>query len=487
MQKGLQFKVLTCKDISGVLAMIGAHPAIAPEAIDKPTSEVSMNAFQHLVDFAYEMDPQQLKAILPRVHQLPAEIYSDALDVLTVFRLSRRLAQINHIDDFGLKDIWDPQPKRFRTILSGIVNFCRYKEVQDVVTTGMKENLQAQDGVRMTLVQQSNDLDVELAAAQERHSAELQEMWVAENDAQELRASLDKLRKQRQSADQVLEDTESKLVAAQERTNKIQDEAANAKEHIASFMDQIAESPQGLEDEIRTLQRNIQTQRATLAERSDTKRTRMQRDHVLGRLMASLETYGAELAKVSQAAATASAVRERSAAARKDLAASRTSLESLREEAVEAAQAVAQTTDEIQRAKEDHQTRIQQLEHRRQEALVQHEDLHARRSEEQRQLHAVQAQRLELEAELASIRRVHMAEMSDLRAKHQAVLKKSELYDWHLDHMLTQHNEEVQRAKSPSRIQLTSAKGTDLLAAAARVSSALGQSQPSEAGAFTIG
>merc|ERR1719362_2275905 len=181
-----------------------------------------MNAFQHLVEFAYDMDRQQLKTLLPKAHQLPAEIYSDALDVLTVFRLSRRLAQINHVDDFGLKDIWDPQPKRFRTILSGVVNFCRYKEMQAVVTNGMRENLQAQDGVRMALVQQSNDLDVELAAAQERHSAELQEMWVAENDAQELRASLDKLRKQRQSADQVLEDTESKLVAAQERTNKIQ-------------------------------------------------------------------------------------------------------------------------------------------------------------------------------------------------------------------------------------------------------------------------
>jgi len=80
--------LLTCKDISGVLAMIGAHPAITPEAIEKPTTDVSLAAFQHLSEFAYEMDPQHLKAMLPKVYQLPAEIYRDALDVLTIFRLS---------------------------------------------------------------------------------------------------------------------------------------------------------------------------------------------------------------------------------------------------------------------------------------------------------------------------------------------------------------------------------------------------------------
>lgn len=486
MQKGLQFKLLTCKDISGVLAMIGVHPAITPDAIEKPTSEVSMSAFQHLAEFAYEMDPQQLKALLPRVYQLPAEIYTDALDVLTVFRLTRRLAQINHIDDFGLKDLWDPQPKRFRTVLSGVVNFCRFKEVQAVVTNGMKENLQAQDGVRVTLVQASNQLEVELAAAQEQHSAELHEMWVAENDAQELRTTLERLRRQKQSADQVLEETESKLLAMQQRTTQIQDEATAVKEQIAGFMDQIAESPQGLEDEIHMLQQNVQTQRVTIAERTDIKRTRMQRDNVLGRLMANLETYGGELSKVGQAAATASAARERSAVARKDLGDLRKRVESVREEAVELTQAVAQTTDEIQHAKEDHQTRLQQLEQRRQQALVQHGDLQARRSEEQRQHHALQAQRLELEAELASIRRFHMAEMSDLRAKHQTILERSDIYDQQLDHMFVQHDEEVQRARSPSGIQLNTSKNLGFSPTPPGCSM-LGQHPSSEPCAFYIG
>lgn len=487
MQKGLKLKMMTCKELSGVLAMVGAHPAITPEAIEKPTSDVSMSAFQHLAEFAYDMDRQQLKTLLPKVHQLPAEIYSDALDVLTVFRLSRRLAQINHVDDFGLKDIWDPQPKRFRTILSGVVNFCRYKEMQAVVTNGMRENLQAQDGVRMALVQTSNQLEVELAAAQQQHSAELQEMWVAENGAQELRATLDRLHRQKQTAEQVLEETESKLSTAQERQKQMQDETATIKEQLASFMDQIAESPQGLEDEIHGLQQNVQTQRITIAEKADTKRTCMQRDNVLGRLMVCLETYGEDLNKVCQAAAIATAARDRSAAARKDLGDMRNSLESVREEAVELTQAVAQTTHEIQRAKEDHQTRLQQLEQRRQQALVQHEDLRARRSEEQRQLHALQAQRLELEAELANIRRCHMAEMTDLRAKHQAVLERSDFYDQQLDNMLAQHDEEVQRARAPSGIHRSPGKSPRVSTTTPRRSSVLGQHPPSEPCAFYIG
>jgi len=367
------------------------------------------------------------------------------------------------------------------------VNFCRFKEVQAVVTNDMKDNLQAQDGVRSVLVQTSNQLEVELSAAQEQHSAELQEMWVAENDAQELRTTLDKLRWQKQSADQVLEETESKLLPAQERTKQIQDEAANVKEQIASLMDQIAESPQGLEDEIHILKQNVQTQRVTIVERTDIKRTRMQRNNALGHLMASLETYGEELNKVGQAAARTSAARDRSAAARKNLGCLRNSLESVREETVELAQAVAQTTDEIQRAKDDQQTRLQQLEQRRQQALVQHQDLQARRSAEQCQLHALQAQRLELEAELASIRRFHMAETSDLRANHQAVLERSNFYDQQLDHMLIQHDDEVQRARSPSGIQLSSVKGPRFSATDPCCSSAFWQHPPSEPCAFYIG
>lgn len=182
--KGFAFKLLPPKDIVGVLNMIGGiHPAVTGEHIDRPLPENAFAFFSALSEFAYDMDAQQVKAAMPGVIAHP-EIYDEAMDVLTVFKLSRQLAMINLVDDFNFKDFWEPGSKRFRAILSGFINFCRYKEAKVIVITEMKEDVQALDGQRLELVDQMHKVDGELGAAQERHNAELHDMWTAEKRQQ---------------------------------------------------------------------------------------------------------------------------------------------------------------------------------------------------------------------------------------------------------------------------------------------------------------
>merc|ERR1719238_811189 len=105
------------------------------------------------------------------------EIFDEAMDAISIFKLARELAFINRVEDFNMKDIWDPQPKRVRAVLSGMINFCRYKESQTNVITTMKQEVQALDSVRLELVDRSMATGHELAEAQAQHSAELQDMW----------------------------------------------------------------------------------------------------------------------------------------------------------------------------------------------------------------------------------------------------------------------------------------------------------------------
>jgi len=470
--------MLSPKDISGVLTMIGVHPAATPDVIEKPTADAAGSTFMHLTEFAYDMDPQQLKLQVPRDTQ-SADIYNDVIDLITVFKLTKQLAAINHIEDVCLKDFWDPSPKRFRTILSGIINFCRYKEVQAVVTNGMKENLQAQDGVRLEFVEKSNQLELDLAAAQEQHNSELHDLWAAENDVQELRVTLERLRRQRQTADHVLEETEAKRVGAQERKVQVQEQIARAREQIEGLRDQVAESPEGLEREIEDLQLTARNQKAQLEERGEERRARLQRDQVLGRLMAGLERYRDELAKAGEATATSRAARERTGAAREDLKRLQASLEAARTEVSELEQAVLQTTTEIERSKEDYEERVQRLEERRRQALLQQEGLQAKRTEEQKRLHALQAQRIELEAELASSRRAHEAEMNGLRARHRAVFEKGEVYDQQVDVLLSQYDSDMGRAASPDEARVRRA----ISCSPSPARSARGRRSPSPSGA----
>jgi len=264
-----------------------------------------------------------------------------------------------------------------------------------------------------------------------------------------LRATLDRLRRQRQTADRVLEESEGKLAVAKERDVQVQEEIVKAKDKIEGLRDQVAESPEGLEQEIEDLQLSARNQKAQLEERSEEKRARLQRDQVLGRLMASLEKYRDELVKAGQVADVACAAQDRTRAARGDLKSLQSSLEASRAEVSELEQAVSQTTGEIERSKEDYEERVQRLEERRRQALLQQEGLQAKRTEEQKRLHALQAQRIELEAELASNRRAHEAEVNGLRAKHRAIYEKGEVYDQQVDMLISQYDTEMGRARSP--------------------------------------
>lgn len=404
--------------------MIGVHPAVVQENIERPGADNAMAFFNALAEFAYDMDSQQVKAQMPAGILYP-EIYDEAMDVLTVFKLSRQLAMINLVDDFNFKDFWDPISKRFRALLSGMINFCRYKEAKVIVITGMKEDVQSPDSHRLELVEKLNQVGSELATAQERHSAELQEMWRAENEVAEAKATNDKLARQRNSADRVVEDAEKKRLAV--------------KEHVRQGEHRIE---QLREQEIDELKSGVRQLKAILEEKANQRRSHSQRDQIFCRLIKHMETYKDELTRVGSLAASADAARQRCTASREELAQLRQSLEATRQDGADLDQSLKSVMADTEKAKQAHAERMQQLEERRQQALQQHQELQAKRSEEQRQLHLLQSQRLELEAEVAAVRRAHEVEMGELRAVSKAVLEKAESYNLSLEGLIFEHGHE---------------------------------------------
>lgn len=403
--------------------MIGVHPAVVQENIERPGADNAMAFFNALAEFAYDMDSQQVKAQMPAGILYP-EIYDEAMDVLTVFKLSRQLAMINLVDDFNFKDFWDPISKRFRALLSGMINFCRYKEAKVIVITGMKEDVQSLDSHRLELVEKLNQVDSELATAQERHSAELQEMWRAENEVAEAKATNDKLARQRNSADRVVEDAEKKRLAVKEHVRQGEHRIEQLREQVASLQGQIAESPEGLEKEIDELKSGVRQLKAILEEKANQRRSHSQRDQIFCRLIKHMETYKDELTRVGSLAASADAARQRCTASREELAQLRQSLEATRQDGADLDQSLKSVMADTEKAKQAHAERMQQLEERRQQALQQHQELQAKRSE------------------VAAVRRAHEVEMGELRAVSKAVLEKAESYNLSLEGLIFEHGHE---------------------------------------------
>ena len=463
------FKTLTPKDIARVLTKIGVHPAVTPETLEKPNCDQAITFFQCLAELAYNLDVCALKSSIQddQVRGLPTlnfgqvqveglpridhpEIYDEAIDVLAVFGLSRQLMTINGIDDFCLRDMWDPQAKKLRASLSAMINFCRYRESKMKVIAEMKEREADQQKILAEVVEQGNAISDRLQLAQVRHSEEVQQTCVAENEVQAAQVSVEKLHKTQQQANSVLEDVETRLA---ERTRQIaeQEQRASAlKEQVASLQEQIAESPEGLEQEIRDLQLKIGQQKARVQEHSDEKRARAQRVQTFGRLLCQTKAYGAEVDRLSKGAASEAAAAARAKAARGELRHLQQALEASQSDDEELERAVRQAKAEIEELNEEHQRRVQDLEARRQQSLQQHQELQAKRMEEHGRQRAMQTQRMELEAEIARVRHAHAMDVAELCAQLQAQDEQDEQYNLAIEGLLSP---EGRPAASPAPVR----------------------------------
>jgi len=155
-----------------------------------------------------------------------------------------------------------------------------------------------------------------------------------------------------------------------------------------------------------------------------------------------MDAYNEALDKATQAAVSVSTAKERVHSAQQDLVGLHKLLDVRRGEEAELQQSVPQATLEFERAKQAQKNRMQVIEERRQQALVQHKQLQARRAEERKNLQAFQAQRLKLEDEVLAVKRSHEQTLANLRARQQALLDGGEAYVRTLGALLLRNGEE---------------------------------------------
>jgi len=451
MQRGLQFKVMTPKDISNVVGKIVGNPAaVTSENIEKPTLDTASKIYQSLAEFAYDMDINQIKALAPEVegvHPHP-EIFDEGMDTIAMYKLCRQLASINRIEDFNMKDIWDPQAKRLRPIVSGIINFCRYKETQTSIIGEMKDKLQDLNDSRAGLVGNFDAISQELVEAQTQHNAELQDMCEAEKVLSESQGVVTKLEKQKEVADRVLQSAESKLNVVKERYSQKEQRAKLLRESIQSLEEQVAESPEGIEHEIQELRMLIDQQKQQVEEKSDEKRSGLQRVQALGKVKKSLNEYKETLEQVEQSATAGVAARARSAKAQADLDGVTSCLDSRRTEEAEMIKAAEQINADMDADKQAHEQQLREFEERRQQAMVQFQDLQGKRTEEQQQWSDLLAQREALELEIANTRRQQEIKMCDLQNHLDCIQQNGSQYVNMINGLTSQSDAEAGRLPS---------------------------------------
>mmetsp|Transcript_33309 Transcript_33309/g.75934 ORF Transcript_33309/g.75934 Transcript_33309/m.75934 type:complete len:456 (+) Transcript_33309:43-1410(+) len=427
------FKLLPPKDVVTVLNTIGCQPPITIEVLEKPTQDPVLNILESIAEFAYELPLHQIKAASVPTMVQPREIFQDSLDLLVVHTLSRQLALINGIDDFGLRDIWDPQRKRLHALLSGFINFCRYKESNNNVVSQMKDDVQRMSESLMEAQDQLRVMEHRLADATNIHEAEQPEVRMLENQVREARAALEKQQKALQDSEKVLDEKKAALEVQERQTGDAEQKAKDAAQLVSDLQGEVAESPEGLEQEIQEFNICIRQLKARLEEKISEKRSRGQRTQALSRLEGHIARYTEDLDRATEAASKAACSKTRIATAQDELAELEHSLEGAETSRIELEQAARQVTADLDKAKADHEEVLQVFESRREHALEQQRDVQSKRTEELRRHEALVLQRVNLETEILEVQRAHEVEMAELEMHFRTLQENADAYMEDLD------------------------------------------------------
>jgi len=410
-----------------VLNTIGCQPPVTLEVLDKPTHEAVHNIYESVAEFAYELPVQQIKANVPPTIQ-PREVFQEALDLLVVHALSRQLAAINGIDDFCLRDFWEPQKKRLHSLLSGFINFCRYKESNNSIVSQMKEDVQRMEDQLLEAQDQLVSLEQKLAEASSRHTDEQPEVRMLESQVREARVLLEKQQKALQAAERTTEEKTAALEAQKRTTEDAEQRTKDARQVVADLQGEVAESPEGLEQEIQEFSVCIRQLKARLEDKANEKRSRGQRVQALTRLEGNVTRYSEDLDRAADMAAKSAHAQAKLSSAKDELTDLERSLEAAEGSRIELEQAVKQVTADLDRAKADHEQVLQTFETRREQALDQQREVQSKRTEELRRHEALVSQRVELEAEILEVQRAHEVEMGELQLQYRGLQEQAEGY-----------------------------------------------------------
>jgi kinetochore protein Nuf2 len=436
MSKGYKYKVLAPKEIAKLLSTLG-NQSILPPAIEQPTAEGAAGMYQTLVECAYSTDVQSVKSManLP-IHDELIHIYDEAMNIVTTFELAKQLTQINSVSDFSFKDIWEPEAKRLRIVFSGIINFLRYKEQQTIITRSLKEDVQMLDTRRLELVGNLNGLEQELAGADAQYQEELPALIAAESDAQHARKNLERVQKNREVAERANEVYEAEKKAQQTKVTEKQRFITQLRDEESDLQGQIAEDPQGLEQDIQDLQGTHQQKKACVEDKVNEKRAKAQRDQALGRVVSQLEGYKEVLDKAAKETANAEAAAARLQKVRDDHSKSISMQEARRTTRLDLEERIRSMQNEIESSKSLHAEREQHIRNQNNCVLQQHQDLLQKRSKEQQEYHALQTEKEKVEAAVASEKRAHDEAMADMLGQEQAMIGGVEAYTQGIEALL---------------------------------------------------
>ena len=138
-QKSFSFPLLKPAEV--LSCMNELQIPLSEEELKGASAEVVHRVFEYVVDICMGITKEELDQ--PAAAGLQAleygELHDESIPQLSFFRAISKLMETCDVTDFSLKDIHQPDAKRFRRQLSGVINFVKFREDRLVMYTELSK------------------------------------------------------------------------------------------------------------------------------------------------------------------------------------------------------------------------------------------------------------------------------------------------------------------------------------------------------------
>ncbi|KAE8541412.1 hypothetical protein D1P53_002771 [Cryptococcus gattii VGV] len=429
-QNTAAFPLLTAHDILECLAALDIPAQM--EDLTKPTAQSTQSIYGSLLEVLMGASISSIEgpkqALLGMMEY--KEMYSDTLQFMMFFKHCRRLALLCGIPDFAISDLARPDPNRLRKVLSGIMNFAKFRDERMQTQTRFQENLQKYQKKAVDLRRKTQELEIQFQEITARNAAERPQSEQAGKRNELLKSELLELNSQRLKEVQEYEELKKERQTLLEQVNHNNRIVTQLELQIGSAKSRLVQSPDRIKRHISEMSFAIQSEKAKLASFQQKTRELTNRLEVIGALEVDLRglidlehSIQGQRAKTEEAKRSKSALEARLEGRQIESQGLAAKLEQLQRQLQNASHKLARQEETRKSMRERGARRIDELK-------AEYKVRARERGEWQKQRDDLLAEQKELESEMAAFVTKHENEINEFLHAYWTMRRQAGKFDY---------------------------------------------------------
>jgi kinetochore protein Nuf2 len=260
-QQTYSFPILNNADI--VQCMNDLEIPLTAEELSTAPKDAVRRVFESLVDMCTGVTKEELSQ--PAFAGLGClnypELHEESIPELATFRAVSKMTSICGIHDFSMRDITDPDPKRLRRQLSGVINFAKFREERFMMYTELTAKT---DDLVINIRKKEEEnagLEGKLAELKSQFASEEPAIKELDDQCRELTSKIEDMNREQAVLRHDTSEMKSEGNKLKDQVAELQFTTLNAQQETENLQSQIVSSPDRIKGEMERMGEDLVTQK----------------------------------------------------------------------------------------------------------------------------------------------------------------------------------------------------------------------------------